>query len=287
MLYADDSVLLVSDKDPRVVSDNLSEELESCNEWLVDNRLLLYLGKTEAMLCGTERKIRSKEGFGVKCKDTPIDSVSEVKYLRIKIDETLSGDGILEITVKKCNGRIKFLYRQAGYLPTAVKKTQYQALVIDYAISSWYAAMTQKARHKLQTVHNKMVRFILDMEPRTHLTVDHLKELNMLRISDRARQLRLNTAHKIFYKQAPEYLQENFEKVRNRQQQHTRKRLSNFIVPNVKGNESNSFFFQAIKDWNSLPNELNTCENICSFKKGVRRHLIQRATRGAENVYVF
>ncbi len=97
------------------------------------------------MLCGTKRKMRSKEGFGVKCKDTPIDSVSEVKYLGMKIDETLSGDGILETIVQKCTGRIKFLYMQAGCLPTAVKKTLCQALVqchLDYAISSWYAAMT-------------------------------------------------------------------------------------------------------------------------------------------------
>ncbi len=77
----------------------------------------------------------------------------------------------------------------------------------------------------------------------------------MLRVSERAKQLRLNTAHKIFYNQAPEYLQENFKKDRNRQQQHTRSRLWNFIVPNVKGNESNSFFFHTISDWNSLPNE--------------------------------
>ncbi len=96
--------------------------------------------------------------------------------------------------------------------------------------------MTQKAKHRLQTVQNKMIRFILDLEPRTHLTVNHMKELNMLRVSYRVKQLRLNTAHKIFYKQAPEYLQENFEKVRNRQKQHTRSRLWNFVVPNVKGN---------------------------------------------------
>ncbi len=82
--------------------------------------------------------------FGVKCKDTPIDSVSEVKYLGVKIHETQSGEGILETVVKKCNGRIKFLYRRAGCLPTAVKKILCQALVqchLDYAISSWYAAI--------------------------------------------------------------------------------------------------------------------------------------------------
>ncbi len=39
LLYADDSVLLMSHKDTKAISDTLSKELESCNEWLVDNRL--------------------------------------------------------------------------------------------------------------------------------------------------------------------------------------------------------------------------------------------------------
>ncbi len=75
MLYADDSVLLVSDKNLKVVSDTLSRELETCNVWLIDNRLSLHLGKTEAMLCGTKGKIKNREGFGVKCMNTPIETV--------------------------------------------------------------------------------------------------------------------------------------------------------------------------------------------------------------------
>ncbi len=50
LLYADDSVLLVSHRDPRVISNTLSLELKLCNEWLIDNRLSLHLGKTEAIL---------------------------------------------------------------------------------------------------------------------------------------------------------------------------------------------------------------------------------------------
>ncbi len=60
-----------------------------CNEWLIDNRLLLHLGKTEAILCGTKRKMRNTEDLEVKHKDTAIQSVSEVKYLGIKIDKTI------------------------------------------------------------------------------------------------------------------------------------------------------------------------------------------------------
>ena len=44
LLYADDSALLVSDKNPQCVADKLSKELESCRQWLVDNKLSLHLG---------------------------------------------------------------------------------------------------------------------------------------------------------------------------------------------------------------------------------------------------
>ena len=46
LLYADDSALLVSNKDPKIVADRLSYELESCRQWLIDNKLSLHLGKT-------------------------------------------------------------------------------------------------------------------------------------------------------------------------------------------------------------------------------------------------
>ncbi len=110
-----------------------------------------------------------------------------MKYLGIKIDKTLSGEGTLDTIVKKCTGRIKCLYRQAGCLPKAVKRTLCQSLVqchLDYAVLSWYAALTQKAKRKLQILQNKMVRFILDLAPKTHLTVDHMKELNLLWVSE-------------------------------------------------------------------------------------------------------
>ncbi len=193
-----------------------------------------------------------------------------MKYLGVKIDETLPGEGILNTVVRKCTGRIKFLYRQAGCLPTSLKKTLCQSLVqshTDYAISSWYAAMTQRAKNKLQIVQNKMVRFILDLHPRTHLTAGDMTELNMLRVKERAKQLRLNTAHKIYYNQVPQYLQANFKKSRD-ETRHTRNSQWNFVVPDVKGNKSSTFCFNAIKEWNSLPNDfIKTCENICSLKK--------------------
>ena len=57
-LYADDSALLVRGKHPNIIANSLSKNLDSCKSWLIDNKLSLYLGKTEALLFGTKRKLK-------------------------------------------------------------------------------------------------------------------------------------------------------------------------------------------------------------------------------------
>ena len=56
LLYADDSALLVSGKDVKVIEQTLSRELESVRDWLIDNKLSLHLGKTESILFGGKKK---------------------------------------------------------------------------------------------------------------------------------------------------------------------------------------------------------------------------------------
>ncbi len=129
--------------------------------------------------------------------------------------------------------------------------------------------MSKKAKNKLQITQNKIIRFILDLGSRPHITTKHMVDLNMLKIPGRVKQLRLNTIHKIYCNQAPTYLQTNFNKTRDRAQ-HTRGSHWNFIVANVKRAESNTFYFNAIKDWNKLLFELKTYENIASLKKKKR-----------------
>ncbi len=61
--------------------------------------------------------MKNTEGFTVKCRDTTVKTTTEVKYMGVNLDNTLSGEGILDNIVKKCSGRIKCLYRQARSLP--------------------------------------------------------------------------------------------------------------------------------------------------------------------------
>ena len=58
-----------SHRDPDQIASKLSKVLESCSEWLVDNKLSLHLGKTECILFGSKRKLKKIKEFKVKCND--------------------------------------------------------------------------------------------------------------------------------------------------------------------------------------------------------------------------
>ena len=49
-LYADDSALLFSGRDPDVIAERLSVELSTCKRWLVDNKLSLHVYRKNGML---------------------------------------------------------------------------------------------------------------------------------------------------------------------------------------------------------------------------------------------
>ena len=86
LLYADDSTILFSHKDPDQIANKLGKVLESCSEWLVDNTLSVHRGKTECILFGSKRKLRKVKDFHIVCNDHTIDSTTSVKYLSYNID---------------------------------------------------------------------------------------------------------------------------------------------------------------------------------------------------------
>jgi hypothetical protein len=63
---------------------------------------------------------------------------------------------------------------------------------------------------KLQVVQNKVARFVLDLGPRSRINCDILDKVNMLSVTDRVRQLRINHVFNIFHGHAPGYLCEHF-----------------------------------------------------------------------------
>ena len=147
LLYADDTAILFSHNDTRVISEKLSRMLKSCHEWLVDNKLSLHLGKTESILFGPNRKLRSQspENVSISCNGINIESKTSVRYLGVMIDQFLSGDHVVNTILKKVHQILKFLYRNKNCLDLQSRKTLCSTLIqcyFDYTYSCWYEGKT-------------------------------------------------------------------------------------------------------------------------------------------------
>lgn len=290
LLYADDSILVVSHKDANVIANTLGKELESCNNWMIDNKLSLHLGKTEAMIIGSKRKIKKVNNFTIICNGEVIKGVESVKYLGVHLDQCASGELQCQSVNQKINARLKFLYRQANCFNQNIKKTLCSALIqphFDYTCSSWYSGVSSKSKKQLQIYQNKITRFILGLDPRTHIGQAEREKVNLLSVENRVKQLKLNHVFNIFNNRGPTYLTENFHRVVNNQSVRTRHSEFNFCVTGAQGAAAHTFYYTAIKEWNSLPSNIQCINSKNQFKTAVRKHLIEQERVFELNDFVY
>ena len=125
--------------------------------------------------------------------------------------------------------------------------------------------MSSRLKNKLQVTQNKIVRYILNHNHREHVGQLELNSLNFLSVRDRVAQLRLNHVYRIREGTSPVYLNEGFCQLSDIHDFQTRSRADNYFVPQVKGVETETFYYTDIKDWNCLPNEVKKLWQLQSF----------------------
>ena len=275
-LYADDSALVFSHSDPVVIGNSLSTELSSCREWLIDNKLSLHMGKTECILFGTGQKLARVRDFQVTCAGTAVNQVSLVKYLGVKLDDRLKfGDHAKEV-VKKCAGRIGFLYRHSQSLDFNCRKILCDSLIqpyLDYCNMSWYSSLTKELRNRLDVIQRRMVRFIYSMDRMDHVDSRDLGRLSWLSIPDRVRFFKLTMAFKIRIGTAPGYLSSNFVPLNTSHAHNTRRSSFNYRVSREMANSQKSFAFTTVSHWNELPPSLQSLHSLETFKSRLKQHI--------------
>ena len=116
VLYADDSAILVADKDISIVENVLQTDLQIVSEWLIDNKLSLHLGKTESILFGSKSRLILRSNLNIECKGSKIEPKDIFKYLRAILDQTLSRESMVNSILQRANARLKFLYQKQKFL---------------------------------------------------------------------------------------------------------------------------------------------------------------------------
>ena len=276
-LYADDSALIFSHTDGKVIQDTLSFELGNCHRWLLDNKLSLHVGKTEAIVFGTSRHLRSIGDFKIECGGSTVNRVISVDYLGVRLGASMNGKKHAENVLKKCAGCLSFLYRKAAFHDSNCRKLLTSALIqpyLDYCSSSWYEGVPKLLKSKFDTLQRRMVRFIHSQGPMEHVGLGDLKALSWLNVPDRVRYFRLLHVFRIRSGLSPPYLSNNFTPLQSVHAYSTRGSIHDYHISKEISMAQSSFAYTAILNWNALPESLKGIQSLSVFKSRLKRHLL-------------
>merc|ERR1712121_241278 len=129
-------------------------------------------------------------------------------------------------------------------------------------------------------MQNKLVRFILNLRRTDSVRNKELRNVDALSVPDRVMQLKMNHVFKIKKQTCPTYMLSNFKRLNaNSNRIPTRASATDFFVPRVHGLGANTFFYTAIKEWNSLSNDLKIINEDDCFKNKLKQELFDLAKK--------
>lgn len=248
------------------------------NDWLIENKLSLHLGKTESILFGSKIRLSRTPELNISVGGTQIEVKNCVKYLGCDLDSSVSGEIMGQRVIIKVNQKIKFLARKAQFLNKETLKMLANALIqphFDYACTTWYSSTPKRIKVQLQTAQNKLVRLILNRNNRNHVGSPERKKLKWLTVENRVRQLILRLTRKILYRNEPRYFKDYFKFIRNSHSYSTRASATDIVPCRFKScSGQNTFLYMAAVEWNRLPVEIKLSKSDHCFNRACGEWLL-------------
>ena len=202
-----------------------------------------------------------------------ISEVNSTKFLGIILDKNLNFKEEISYISNKCSKSIGILFRLNSFLPTKILKTLYSSMILpylNYGIEAWFGA-SRTDRNKIFILQKKSIRAIYRLPFNAH-TNDFFKTNNILKINE---LYKLNLCSLVFKYTRPSIdlpSTNRFQSLANIHSHNTRQN-ENLAAPRYNLTKSqSSFVYNSIRAWNSLPNEVKSCNSLPTFKRHLKVH---------------
>ena len=131
LLYADDTCLMYTGKDIKMIEEQLNTDLSSLCDWFIDNKLGVHFGeeKTKSILFGNKRQLKNQRGLVLGYGNIEIKQYNKVTYLGCILDNDLSGESMATKVLSLVNSRLKFLYWKQKFLTLPLRRLLCNALI--------------------------------------------------------------------------------------------------------------------------------------------------------------
>ena len=188
----------------------------------------------------------------------------------------MSGRAHAENVIKRCAGRLSFLYRKASFLDFDSRKLLTSALIqpyLDYCVNSWYEGISKQLKSKFDVLQRRMARFVFSKGPMDHIGTPELKSLSWLTVPDRVKYFKLVQVFRIRAGLAPSYLSVHFKPIALVHRYSTRGCAYDYHVSKEMSLAPTSFAYTAVSCWNALPESLKGIQSLSLFKSKLKSHL--------------
>lgn len=268
-MYADDTNLLIADKDITSLHLHFSSELKSVSQWLKSNELKLNVKKTNYIFFQN----RSLKNYlpPVQLEGESLTQVSHTKFLGVRIDENLNWKFHIDDVCLKLSKLCGVLYKIRNNLTAESLLSIYYTLCyphLIYCVSIW-ASTWPSFLVKLTVAQNKIIRCLFLLKKFESVT-DIMSSMNILRFNSIHKYFSLLLIYKMFHSGVEIFKVINFSR-------DTRSNNVDFVCPQFRTVLfKNSVLCTAPKLFNSLPLQLKQLLQTNSysiFKRKIRNQI--------------
>ena len=162
-LYADDTQISSSSYDFETLAQNLNDDLNNIQRWLLKNKLQHHPTKTKVMfIASSYNLIKNIGNTPIFMNNTPVLRTSKYTCLGIDIDEKLTWDAHIDSICSQVSAGIGAMKRIKPFVPPATLQTIYKALIqsyFDYCSLLWDTC-GKTLQDKLQKFQSRAARVI-------------------------------------------------------------------------------------------------------------------------------
>ena len=270
IMYADDTVLLFSEKTEAEIYRAINHDASLLHTWLCKNGLILNSnrGKTELMMFGTAAKRKKIEhDVIIEINSRPISNTDKYKYLGIHLDPSLSLTDHVQKVCKKASSRLGLLRRIRPILTIHAALDLYKTMVqpVTTYCSTAFLSMSETNRKKLERLETRATKIIFGARHQQHRMFRSFANMQNIQCAD--------FVFRCLNKTAPDVFHEHFQKVDH--QKATKGNGKNLKIPKVKTESAKrGFYFYGVKVYNALPTHLKTEKFYLPFKQGIKEHFM-------------
>ena len=280
-LFADDTSISKSEKNPDTRATTLNADLEKIASWAKKWKINFNATKTELLTIKRDTQALHPLIF----EDTTLTESDSHKHLGLILQPDCKWKKHIDFIVQKTNSLISCLKSYKYRLSRNSLNKIYKTFIIphfDYC-DVIYDNCTEESSEKLEALHREAIRTIIGtVKGTSHQKL--YKESGFPTLKERRKQHKIIMMHKIIHNNCPSYLSERKPKlVSEINPYHRRRPLERHIPRSNSQLHTNSFFPSTTRLYNDLPDDIKSNPSISAMK----HYLQQQVSTVVPSYYSF